>query len=180
MEKWKDIPGWEGRYQVSDMGRVKVLARTFKAKNRWGEMIRHNPEKLLSLRVAKGAHYPSVGCNWGGRKERFLVHRLVCEVFNGPCPSPHHHCAHSDGNPLNNRADNLRWATPKENAEDTRKHGNMRLGERCNWSKLTAEQVLEIRRRAAGGDTFEALGREFGVSGVAISKIVKRENWRHI
>jgi hypothetical protein len=180
MEIWKDIAGWEGLYQVSDHGRVKALPRSFVTKNRWGEMVKHLPERVSRLNLTKGNHYLAVTLTRKGRVERRLVHRAVCEAFHGPCPSQYHHCAHGDGDPTNNNASNLRWATVKENVADTRKHGNMRLGEKCNWSKLNAEQVLEIRRRAAGGEAFTALGREFGMTSVGISKIVNRENWRHI
>lgn len=180
METWKDVVGWEGLYQVSDLGRVKALPRSFVTRNKWGEMVKHLPERISKLNLAKGAPYLAVTLTHKGKIKRGIVHRLVCEAFHGPAPSPNHHCAHGDGKPLNNRADNLRWATVKENSEDTRKHGNMRLGERCNWSKLTADQVRAIRARAEAGETVKALALEYGLTPEGVRAIVKRKNWRHI
>ena len=180
MENWKDVTGWEGLYQVSDLGRVKALPRTFVTRNKWGEMVKHIPERIKKLNLTSGNNYLAVTLTHKGRIGRGLVHRLVCEAFHGPAPSPHHHCAHADGDPLNNRADNLRWATPRENAEDTRQHGRMRLGENSNLAKLAPDQVRAIRARADAGEAIKSLAAEYGLTREGVSAIVKRKNWRHI
>ena len=102
-EIWKDIPGYEGKYQVSNLGRVKSLNyhRTGKEelftpwKNRYGYL-------LVSLRKDK-------------KKTSYLVHRLVWEAFNGPIP-PGIQVNHLDECKTRNSLDNLELATPKENA----------------------------------------------------------------
>ena len=58
-----------------------------------------------------------------GKRKKFKVHRLVCRAFHGEPPSEHHEVRHLDGNPLNNRAENLAWGTRSENAQDRVKHG---------------------------------------------------------
>lgn len=180
MEIWKDVAGWEGLYRVSSFGRVKVLARTVAACNRWGPMLRNLPEKIKKTVPTKGNYYPRVGFQFEGRKGWADLHVLVCETFNGPKPAPGYHCAHNDGDPLNNRADNLRWATPKENAADTLRHGRLRRGEKSNLAKLSADQVRSIRARAEAGETIKALASDFGLTREGVSAIVKRINWRHI
>ncbi|WP_449411892.1 HNH endonuclease signature motif containing protein [Methylobacterium komagatae] len=59
--------------------------------------------------------YPTVSLARDGFGHRRLVHRLVCEAFHGPAPTPEHQVAHADGTRWNARADNLRWATRTEN-----------------------------------------------------------------
>lgn len=61
--------------------------------------------------------YPAV--RLAGISAGFPVHRLVCEAFHGPKPTPKHEVAHWDGDKTNNTAPNLRWATHKENCQDT-------------------------------------------------------------
>jgi hypothetical protein len=61
-----------------------------------------------------------------GRKISAYAHRLVCEAWHGPQPSPTHQVAHGDGTKLNNHHSNLRWATPVENEADKIIHGTRR------------------------------------------------------
>lgn len=68
------------------------------------------------------------------------VHTIVCAVFNGERPDDTMHCAHRDTNKLNNRADNLRWATPKENAEDGMRAGKYSYGD-DHWTHRNPEKL---------------------------------------
>lgn len=111
---------------------------------------------------------------------RFLVHRLVLEVFVGPCPPGMEGC-HDDGDANNNTLSNLRWDTKVANAADSRRHGAMPLGERHGCAKLTEEQVVAIRSRyAAGGVTQESLARDYGVSLGHVNDLVHRKRWAHV
>jgi len=179
-EVWKDIPGWEGWYQASSHGRIRSLPRKVNAPNRWGDCIRTYPGRIMKQRPTRHYGHMTVGLQREGKLKQALVHRLVCETFHGPCPPDKQHCAHGDGDPTNNRPENLRWATVKENAEDTRRHGNLRMGEQSNLARLTEADVLAIRERAAAGESCYRIAKDVGFSTVGIIKIVKRENWKHI
>lgn len=124
--------------------------------------------------------YPVISVYPNGRLKTVRVHVLVCETFHGPKPSPSHQVAHNDGNPANGAASNLRWVTGKENAADRRVHGRDRLGEDHYAARLTANQVLNIRRRHAGGMSISGLARELSVGTSTIWQIVHRKNWTHI
>lgn len=103
MEEWKDIEGYEGLYQVSNLGRVKSLPRYWV-----------RTERILTK---KGYPYVRV-CLFKGTKRTYLsVHRLVAEAFI-PNPDNKPIIDHIDGNPNNNSVSNLRWVDFKENSNN--------------------------------------------------------------
>ena len=106
MEQWKDIAGFEGKYQVSNLGRVKSL-----------KYHRANKEKTLAVRgaVRRGKErYFYVTLSKDNKTAVRYVHRLVAECFvNNPDNKPY--VNHKDGDIHNNNADNLEWVTPLEN-----------------------------------------------------------------
>lgn len=110
-ETWKDIKGYEGLYQVSNMGRVKSLERTITRKNGRKFSVK---ERILKLRSDGRGYLQVVLCNGSGKIKNFKVHRLVCEAFhenpnNKPCVN------HIDENKTNNAVSNLEWCTVAEN-----------------------------------------------------------------
>lgn len=113
-EAWKPIPGYEGRYEVSDLGRVKSLPQLTSDGRRL-------KPKVLRGRPQKSGHL-SVPLTLGGTCRNGLVHRLVLIAFTGP-PPPGMHALHRDGNPSNNLLSNLRWGTPSQNSFDAVVHG---------------------------------------------------------
>ncbi len=88
---------------------------------------------------------------------------------------------HRDDNTSNNRLDNLRWDTHKNNSQDAISNNRYTRGEDQPRSKLTDEQVASIRSEyAAGGITQKQLGTKYGVIQITISRIIRREIWKHI
>ena len=103
-EIWKDIDGYEGLYQVSNLGRIKVLAHTFK---------RYSSERILDF--SKYDHkYISVNLYDGNKCHIVSLHSLVAQAFI-PNPDNLPMINHKDENPSNNRADNLEWCTHRHN-----------------------------------------------------------------
>ena len=115
-----------------------------------------------------------------GQKAILLVHRLVCEAFHGPAPTPQHHAAHGDGDRQNNLARNLRWATALENVgHDRKRHGRNPEGERNGRAKLTREDVAAIRKSYSGkrGD-INRLCEQYGIKRTAMRAVVNGSHWR--
>jgi len=113
MEKeiWRDIKGYEGRYQVSSIGRIKRLERVFFDKSGHKQ---HPKERILKSCTNHNGYLRITLCNSSGKKKRFFVHRLVCEAFHeNPKNKPS--VNHIDENKTNNIASNLEWCTYKEN-----------------------------------------------------------------
>lgn len=110
-ENWKPIAGYEGLYEISDLGRVKSLAR----KARFGTRVRVIKEGILSPHEQyKG--YLRVDLSKGGKATHHFVHRLVAMTFV-PNPEGKPIANHLDGNKRNNRSSNFEWATDSENTQ---------------------------------------------------------------
>lgn len=155
-ERWKDAPGYEGRYEVSDLGRVRS-------------------RRCVLKQHLSDTGYWRVPLRADGKFRLVRVHRLVCEAFNGPPNILHRHVAHLDNNRQNARADNLKWVSPPENAYHKRHHGTHQAGEKHPRAKLTVEQVEEIRN---SDERHTDLARRFGVRDAAICKIRNGQRWR--
>lgn len=115
-EIWKDIVDYEGKYQISNLGRVKTLGRICEnvGKNQFSSYItkRTIPEKILSV---FGNRYLKVALFKNGKRKYYSVHRLVAEAFI-PNPNNLPIVNHKDEDKTNNRMDNLEWCTYKYNA----------------------------------------------------------------
>lgn len=128
-----------------------------------------------------GKGYHMISACWEGKRYPLYVHQLVCETFHGPRPFPEAQVRHLNGMNTDNRAANLVWGTRAENEADKIRHGTRNQGERQGLSKLTEQQVREIRERYTAGGVFQrGLAAEFGVTQSCIWAIVTRKTWIHI
>jgi hypothetical protein len=110
-EFWKDIEGYEGIYQVSNLGRVRSLPRkAYRFDSRLGVETSYSiPGKIKAQYIEKHG-YKCIGLSSGGRKSTkiYLVHRLVAKAFI-PNPEGLPFINHKDENKQNNCVDNLEW-----------------------------------------------------------------------
>ena len=119
-EQWKPIKGYEGLYEVSNLGRVKRLEGKCKTK---GGNLRTVPEKILKFNSDKQG-YKIVDLCKDGTEKYFKVHRLVAFAFI-PNPENKPYINHIDCNPSNNCVTNLEWCTPKENIQYAQQLGRL-------------------------------------------------------
>ncbi len=126
--------------------------------------------------VLNGDGYARVRIAGLGRR---LVHRLVLESFVGPCPEGMESC-HADGNRLNNRLDNLRWDTPKNNAADKARHGTLAVGSRNGMAVLRENAIETIDRLRSEGYTYIDIADLLDVSVATIRDAHIGKTWKHV
>lgn len=170
-EEWVDIKGYEDSYQVSSHGRVRSKDRAHILRGRHPEPhLRVRKGKLMKL---SGEPYLAVSISKDGKKDRFLVHRLVAENFiDNPEELPE--VNHLDEDKKNNRPSNLEWTTRSGNAlhSSYKNRGNL-----SGTSKLKEDEVLKIKERLLKGESQTEIAREFGVSNHCIFRIQAGYNW---
>ena len=181
IEEWRPVVGYEGLYEVSNLGRVKSIDRLCKSSKRSSQWMKG---RILKPRVnAHRQNRCTVVLNKEGSVFYAYISRLVLTAFVGP-PRDGYDAAHWDGNPENNRLDNLRWATVSQNMQDKNRHGTAPIGSRNAMAKLTEEQVALIKnsyqRNSYHDSNALALASQFNVHRGTILQIVKRANWTHV
>lgn len=169
-EVWRDVPGYEGLYQVSNMGRVKSLPRLAdRVYSRTGKSYPWRvPEKILAQ--AKGRlRYPSVNLRKDNASHTMFVHWLVAGAFLGPCPVGQV-VRHLDGDNRNNTVKNLSYGTPSQNFQDEYEYRGY------HW-KLTKDDVKEIRRRYESGEPGTSIRKDYGISKTHVYGIIKGRSY---
>lgn len=170
-EIWRSC--YDGRYSVSDWGRIR---RDLAAPGaRVGRILRQHS-------VGKG--YPGVMLSIGGSHQVMRsVHSLVAEAFIGPRPTGYH-VNHRDGNKTNNRPSNLEYVTPTENSRHAARLGLLGrhhpLGELNPQSRLTEPAVQSIRADFRRGREIKRLAEEHGVHISTVKRVVAGHSWRHV
>lgn len=148
-EIWMPISGFEGLYEVSNLGRVKSLERVNYYPD--GRIHQRKKEKLLSTKPDKRGYISVVLCK-DGKIYPHCLHRLVAEAFI-PNPEGKPNVDHIDTNPSNNMVDNLRWVTQQENALNplTRKNISESKKGHPYWGRpLTEEEKKKISEAHKG------------------------------
>lgn len=177
---WKDIPGWEGAYQVSRTGLVRSVDRTIRVKDPFGVMApRTFTGRVLRPYTLKNG-YSMVSLTGPGRKRYYgYVHDLVLRAWRGPKP-PRREVCHRDGTKDNNSLSNLRYGTRQSNIADRKRNGKPWVrGERISASKLKAIDVLNIRA-LAGTMSQRKIAAVFGVSHSTVGLVLRKEGWAHV
>lgn len=137
-ELWLDIPDYENKYQISNLGRVRSLMV-------WDVSHRQYVSRKSPLILApndNGHGYKQIMLRKNGKKKPFYIHRLVAEAF---CENPEKKPTinHLDHNRSNNRADNLQWCTQKENVRYS--SYLMRHPKKIAPSKVTNEHYIRFK-----------------------------------
>ena len=170
-EVWKPIAGYDGMYEVSNLGRARSWHKSNRAKECPHVLSQGNTHgyRVINLpRLDRDGRY----CP--------LMHRLVAETFIGPAPFEGATVNHKDYDKANNVVENLEWISHADNVRYSKDVIPRKRGE-ANHSKLKEFQVREIRRRWRDDrETLTSLANEFGVSLQTCSAIVKRTKWRYL
>lgn len=179
-EEWRDIPGFEGRYQVSDLGSVKSVDWLIEYELKDGTKKKRVQYGRTMKTPSNGQGYLHCGLfKPEGGAVFITVHILVAISFLGPVPEGQE-VLHGDGDQKNNKLTNLRYGTRRDNMQDMILHGRGRNGEKHPMAKLTADIVVEIRKRVGGGETQRAVAAALGIGYKHVNEVVKRRTWNHV
>lgn len=163
IEEWKDIAGYEGIYQVSNLGRVRSLDRITPHGHKLKGRVLRTPINSRGYPKVHLRHEP-----WGSKV--FVVHQLVARAFL-PNPENKPFIDHIDCNKENNKVANLRWATPRENARNPLTYEKVKLvGQRAIKCAHTPE--AEAKRSASLKGLFKG-GKHPGARPVIAEKTGK-------
>ena len=130
-EVWKDIKGYEGKYQISNMGRVKSLN------------YRHTGKEGIMKGVADGYGYLQVKLWKDGKDKKYMINRLVAQAFL-PNPDNLPEVNHKDEDKTNNKVENLEWCTRAYNL--TYNGRAEKVGKKLRGRKLTEEHIKKISK----------------------------------
>lgn len=181
-ERWLPVVGFEGRYEVSDLGRVRSLDRmeTYTRIDQYsgrnliitrrhaGRMLRPGHKQSGHVSVALGREHGSVD-----------VHILVLEAFIGSCPTGKE-CCHENDVADDNRLENLSWGTRSKNLHDAVRNGKKSIGEKHHKAKLTEVQVLAIRQASGPRGLIKSLAEKFDLKESSVRGIRDRKTWKHV
>ncbi len=178
-EIWKPIEGYN-EYEVSSFGKIRSYYTKTGIKKSWIVSYNTEPHFLKPAFSYDGYHLVSIGCK--NKKRTMSLHRLVAKAFI-PNPENKPQVNHKDGNKINNRADNLEWATKSENELHAYKTG-LKIqprGQKNHNSKLTDKQVKEIKEISKNSVlTQEEISKKYNISRGTIAKIQVNISWKHI
>jgi hypothetical protein len=168
IELWKPAFGYDGVYEVSDMGRVRRVLKgqgaTVGIKNQKTQ--KHNMKVSMCRNGV---------CKW------HYVHHVVLNSFAGERPAGTE-CCHNDGNFRNNKLSNLRWDTRRSNVLDAIRHGTFvrKKGEDSLKAKLKNTDVFKIRELLKLGVSHRKIASIYGVAHSAIGAIKRNQTWGHL
>lgn len=167
-EVWKDIKGYEGLYEISNLGRVKSLMG-------WNGHKYFQREKILICTNQKvtDKYSRSVVKLFNGKTKRdYKVHRLVAKAFI-PNPNGYDIINHKDGNPLNNRVENLEWCNQKYNIEHSITNEN--IVNRINT--IDRETMVDLLNN---NFNYDEIAEILGVSKGTVFNYIKKFNIKKI
>ena len=164
MEIWKPISGYEGFYEVSNLGRIRSLERIVECSD--------GRKRKIKDRTLKGSSYSGgysgVTLHKDGCAKFVNIHRIVAEAFV-PNPLEKEEVNHKDENPSNNHASNLEWVTHKENIN----YGTRTERAREATTKLQGKAVQQFSKDGKLVAEYESISIAYRATGAFISNIVK-------
>lgn len=175
-EVWKDIPDFEGSYQVSNIGRVRSVDRVVICKD---GRVRKYKGKVLKPSIGNSGYEQVMLYDDNGYNKS--VHRLVLETFKPHVNMSSLEVNHMDGDKLNNHLTNLEWVTGRDNILHAHDTGLINIrGEGNPNTTLSNADVLEILQRLDTGELQRDIGLDYGVSKSCISMINTGQRWRSV
>lgn len=177
VEIWKDVPGYEGLYQVSNMGRVRSFLIGGRKKKNSIEIDKiSSTPKILRVNTKDRNKYPKVQLTRFGVHRYFKVHRLVAKTFI-PNPNCYPEVNHIDGDKCNNKVENLEWCSSSYNVRHSIKmHPNQLDGMIMYNRYVKTEPILQISKNGEVLRLFSSCAEAARETGVCSRNILQVAN----
>ena len=173
-ETWRSVKSLDGLIEVSSLGRARRIARPLVYSDGRSGMLKAGI--LRGAVSAAGYAFVTLG------PKKLLLHRLVCEAFTDGDreANAYETVNHINGNKLDNRPENLEWATYKRNSQHARDTNlNKQHGTNCNLAKHSDQFINAVRNvYKAYNPTYAELGRLFGLRDGHVGQIIKMQTRR--
>jgi len=176
-EFWRPAYGFEKIYEVSNLGRVRRIAKTS------GGTVGY----ILKPYIMAGYHYVSLCPGHGAKPRKMRLHRIVARTFLGKPPEGKPEVNHKNCDRLDNKVDNLEWVSRSENMLHASKNGRIvsvppvRYGTENNRAKLTESIVRQVRKLYATGEYSQReIGDMFGVTKTTINNVIVGSTWANV
>lgn len=179
IEVWRDIDGYDGKYQVSNKGNVRSVDKLIEYSD--GRQIKHKGKQLKPLTCKEG--YLKVNLWKNNQMRKPLIHTLVAKHFLHDYYEEGYVVNHIDFDRTNNEVENLEWVTQYDNVHHTNKAGRGSRGIDRETAKLDDESVRYIRKHYKRRDKrfgTAPLAKKFDVNPTLISRVARREAWKHV
>jgi hypothetical protein len=175
-EIWKEIPGFEGYYEISNLTRVRSVSRII-----YDKKVGIKNLKSRILKPANFMGYRRVLLCYKGQRVNKLVHRLFAQVFI-PNPENKPEVNHIDGNRSNNSLENLEWVTHRENMHHSVLTGLhwSKKGEEHFSARLTNIDVIQMRKDRNNGMTYPEISKKYNVTKSTASHACYGTTWSHL
>jgi len=173
-ELWKQVDGFAG-YEVSSLGRVRSVCRSTAQIGRGGKLFVANRVGRILLPSIGSSGYARVTLSIKNSQTTMSVHRMVCAAFvSNPMSLPQ--VNHKNGDKLDNRSENVEWATQSLNMRHAYSTGLQSAirGELHYACKLSDSDVATIRKLVASGESQSSVARKFCISQGYLSTLVRR------
>jgi hypothetical protein len=160
-----EIKGYDGDYKINENG----------------DVFSYKFEKVVKIKPSytNTGGYPQVSLRKDGITKAWTIPRLLLTTFK-PTQEENMVVLHINDNPLDNRLENLRWGTQKENMQMKKLNGTSNDGERCWKAKLTNQDVIEICALLSAGQKQKVLAKQYGLSAGSISNIRTGKSWSSV
>ena len=175
IEVWKDVIGYEGIYEVNNLGIIRSVERLDNSGHK-------RKSKILGL-VADRDGYIKVHLCLQGKARYHFVHRIVATAFiDNPERLPQ--INHKDENKANNKVENLEWCTAKYNINYGKRNilvSESLYGEKAHSSKITQKDVDKIRKQyesRSKENNMKKLAKQYGISESQVWRIINNKRWK--
>lgn len=168
-EKWKFIDFTEGKYQISNYGRIKSFC--------------HDPEEGKIVKVSNIKGFNAYSFIVGKKKKQFYIHKLVAQIFVKKDSEDQTKVIHIDWDKLNNYYKNLKWVTTEESYKRIQKKmkDNVdKTGKSSTAAKLIADDVILLKHMLNKGIKQNVIAKLFAISEMQVTRIKRKENWANI